>query len=190
MKEYIVFGIILSPKSQTWPTFGIDMGEQSEVEETPPKELPVSKLTTNGALDFDTGIRHIIAPALIGLILGALSEQFLTPNYAWPSPPQAAMIGSILLSPLMYVLLVRDELSRIWEYSIGMTLPGLFFIMIWFSGWGALFCGGYGAILIWVWISTSWGQYKLPPFRYGFWHAFAINIGGFAGALITFGITS
>ena len=165
------------------------MGDESNDEETQSVAAPVIELPRHGPLDFDTGIRHIIGPALIGLAFGALAEQFLTPHYAWPSPPQAAMIGAILLSPLMYFILLKDEASRWWEYSLGMIGPGLFFIMIWFSGWGALFCGGYGALLIWVWISTSWGQYDLPPFRYGVWHCFAINIGGFAGAMLAFGIT-
>ena len=78
--------------------------------------IPVSKPS---ALDFDTGIRHIIAPAVIGMILGILAERFLTPNVAWPSPPQAAMLGTILLSPMLYFILLSDEKSRWWEYSLG-----------------------------------------------------------------------
>ena len=109
--------------------------------------IPVSKPS---ALDFDTGIRHIIAPAVIGVILGILAERFLTPNVAWPSPPQAAMLGTILLSPILYFILLSDEKSRWWEYSLGILVPGSYFIMIWFSGWGALFCGGYLPLLIWV----------------------------------------
>tara|TARA_B100000459_G_scaffold65116_1_gene35744 strand:- start:461 stop:970 length:510 start_codon:yes stop_codon:yes gene_type:complete len=149
--------------------------------------IPVSKPS---ALDFDTGIRHIIAPAVIGMILGILAERFLTPNVAFPSPPQAAMLGTILLSPILYFLLLSDEKSRWWEYSLGILAPGSYFIMIWFSGWGALFCGGYLPLLIWVWISTSWGRFDLPPFRYGVWHSFAVNIGGFAGAILAFNLAS
>ena len=165
------------------------MGDEIKVEEDPSPETTMPQLPRHGALDFDTGIRHIIGPAVIGLLFGALAEHFLTPVYSFPSPPQAAMIGAILLSPLMYFILLKDEASRWWEYSLGLLAPGSFFIMIWFSGWGALFCGGYGALLIWVWISTSWGQYELPPFRYGIWHSFAINIGGFAGAMLAFGMS-
>ena len=149
--------------------------------------IPVSKPS---ALDFDTGIRHIIAPAVIGVILGFLAERFLNPIVNWPSPPQAAMIGTILLSPILYFILLKDEKSRWWEYSLGILAPGSYFIMIWFSGWGALFCGGYLPLLIWVWISTSWGRFDLPPFRYGVWHSFAVNIGGFAGAILAFNLAS
>ena len=32
------------------------------------------------------------------------------------------------------------------------------------------------------------GRYDLPPFRYGVWHMFAIDIGAFSGALLSFSI--
>lgn len=164
--------------------------EEGKVEE---ETLPISvekPLIKPSIIDFETGIKHIIGPATIGMILGILAEIFLAPNYTWPSPPQAAIIGSILLSPVLYFLLIGDQKSRWWEYSLGLMIPGSFFIMIWFSGWGALFCGVYLPLLIWVWISTSWGQYELPPFRYGVWHLFGITIGGFAGAILAFSQTS
>jgi len=140
-------------------------------------------------LDFDTGLRHIIAPAMFGVIVGIAFQQYITPEYNWPSPPQGAILCSILLSPLLYFTLVRDEPSRWYEYSMGLALPGTIFFMVWFSGWGALFCSGYGALLLWVWISTSWGRYDLPPFRYGVWHAFAVDIGSFSGALLAYSIS-
>ncbi|MDG1551441.1 MAG: hypothetical protein P8Q95_06925 [Candidatus Poseidoniaceae archaeon] len=162
--------------------------EEQIVDEKVPSTIRTPEVKTS-AVDFETGLKHIIGPAVIGMTLGMSAEVFLTPNYAWPSPPQAAIIGAILLSPLLYFILLSDEKSRWWEYSVGMMTPGLFFIMIWFSGWGALFCGAYGPLLIWVWISTSWGQFDLPPFRYGIWHSFAINIGGFAGAILAFNLS-
>ena len=134
------------------------------------------------------GIRHIIAPALIGLVLGIFFQEIIFEKYGWPSPPQGAILVSILISPLLYITLVRDEFSRWYEYSLGLCAPGLIFFVMWFSEWGALFCGGYGALLLWVWISTDWGRYDLPPFRYGVWHMFAIDIGAFSGALLSFSI--
>ena len=109
------------------------------MDEKAPSTIRTPEVKTS-AVDFETGLKHIIGPAVIGVTLGMLT-------------------------------------------------PGLFFIMIWFSGWGALFCGAYGPLLIWVWISTSWGQFDLPPFRYGIWHSFAINIGGFAGAILAFNLS-
>ena len=147
-----------------------------------------SNLSRNKGIDYDTGIRHIIAPALIGLVLGIFFQEIILEKYGWPSPPQGAILVSILISPLLYIILVRDEFSRWYEYSLGLCVPGMIFFVMWFSKWGALFCGGYGALLLWVWISTDWGRYDLPPFRYGVWHMFAIDIGAFSGALLSFSI--
>ena len=147
-----------------------------------------SNLDRVRGLDFTTGFRHIIAPALFGMVFGVIFQQYITPDYGWPSPPQGAILASIILSPILYFSLVRDAPSRWYEYTMGLTLPGAIFFMVWFSGWGALFCGGYGALLLWVWISTSWGRYDLPPFRYGVWHAFAVDIGAFSGALLVYSI--
>ncbi len=147
-----------------------------------------SKLDRVTGLDFDTGFRHILAPAIFGMAVGIFFQQYITPEYSWPSPPQGAILTSLILSPLLYFILVRDDAKRWHEYTLGLALPSLIFFTVWFSGWGALFCGGYGALLIWVWISTSWGRYQLPPFRYGVWHAFAVNIGSFSGALLVYSI--
>jgi len=145
-----------------------------------------SNLSRNKGIDYDTGIRHIIAPALIGLVLGIFFQEIIFEKYGWPSPPQGAILVRVLISPLLYILLVRDEFSRWYEYTLGLCVPGMIFFVMWFSEWGALFCGGYGALLLWVWISTDWGRYDLPPFRYGVWHMFAIDIGAFSGALLSF----
>ena len=117
------------------------------------------------------------------MVFGILFQQYVTPYYQWPSPPQGAILSSFILSPVLYFVLVGGPLNRWYDYTLGLALPGSIFFMIWFSGWGGLFCAGYGALLLWVWISTSWGRYELPPFRYGVWHAFAIDIGAFSGAL-------
>ena len=80
-------------------------------------------LGTKG-IDYDTGIRHIIAPALIGLVLGIFFQEIILEKYGWPSPPQGAILVSILISPLLYIILVRDEFSRWYEYSMGLCVPG------------------------------------------------------------------
>lgn len=176
------------PKPQTTGLIGRTM-DDSSIELSPyASSSNESNLDRVRGLDFTTGFRHIIAPALFGMFFGVIFQQYITPDYGWPSPPQGAILASIILSPILYFSLVRDAPSRWYEYTMGLTLPGAIFFMVWFSGWGALFCGGYGALLLWVWISTSWGRYDLPPFRYGVWHAFAVDIGAFSGALLVYSI--
>jgi len=172
------------PNPQTTRAFGGDM-EQDEVS----TEVPIQNQFLLRAFDFDTGLRHIIAPALLGAVFGGLWQYSVMPNIGeinLPNPIHGAFLVSILLSPLMYRILVGDEMSRWKEYTLGLSLLGLVFSMIWLSGWGAVFCGGYGALLVWVWISTDWGRYDLPPFRYGIWHAFAIDLGAFAGSVLVY----
>ena len=145
-----------------------------------------SNLSRNKGIDYDTGIRHIIAPALIGLVLGIFFQEIIFEKYGWPSPPQGAILVSVLISPLLYIVLVRDEFSRWYEYTLGLCVPGMIFFVMWFSEWGALFCGGYGALLPLGWVSTDLGRDGFPPFWYGGLHLFAIDIGAFFVALLSF----
>ena len=69
--------------------------EEQIVDEKVPSSIRTPEVKTS-AVDFETGLKHIIGPAVIGMTLGMSAEVFLTPNYAWPSPPQAAIIGAIL----------------------------------------------------------------------------------------------
>ena len=110
-----------------------------------------SNLSRNKGIDYDTGIRHIIAPALIGLVLGIFFQEIILEKYGWPSPPQGAILVSILISPLLYIILVRDEFSRWYEYSMGLCVPGMIFFVMWFSKGAHYFvadtvhcCFGYG----------------------------------------------
>ncbi len=176
------------PKPQTTGLIGDYMDDDSIELSLYASSSNESNLDRVRGLDFTTGFRHIIAPALFGMFFGIIFQQYITPDYGWPSPPQGAILASVILSPILYFSLVRDEPTRWYEYTMGLALPGAIFFMVWFSGWGALFCGGYGALLLWVWISTSWGRYDLPPFRYGVWHAFAVDIGAFSGALLVYSI--
>ena len=139
--------------------------------------------------DMDTGLRHILAPAGIGVVFGGLWQAFVMPKVGeinLPNPIHGAFLVSLLLSPLLYRILLDDEPHRWKEYTLGLAFLGSIFSVIWLSGWGAIFCGGYGALLVWVWISTDWGRYDLPPFRYGIWHAFAIDLGAFAGSVFVY----
>ena len=174
------------PKTQTTARIGRIMDERNIEVGAYASSSNKSNLERVHGVDFNTGFRHIIAPAVFGMVFGMICQLYIVEKYGWPSPPQGAIIASILLSPLLYFTLVRDQPSRWYEYTLGLALPGSIFFTMWFSGWGALYCGGYGALLLWVWISTSWGRFDLPPFRYGVWHAFAIDIGAFSGALLIY----
>lgn len=152
-------------------------------------EVKIEAPFLSRAFDFETGLKHIMAPAFLGVAIGGIWEAFVMPHVGeiqLPNPIHGAFFISILLSPLLYRLLLDDEPSRWKEYTLGLSSLGFLFCMIWLSGWGAMFCGGYGALLVWVWICTDWGRYQLPPFRYGLWHALGINLGAFAGGVLTF----
>lgn len=166
-------------------------GEKSSAEQkSAPASLAVPPQTSR-ALDFDTGIRHILAPAMVGAVLGGLWQWYVMPETGdlnLPNPIHGTFIISLLLSPLFYRVAIKNSDGHWWEYSLGLLCLGGAFSVIWLSGWGAMFCGGYGALLLWVWISTDWGRYELPPFRYGIWHAFGLDLGAFAGSIFVYGL--
>tara|TARA_B100001769_G_C21820883_1_gene446212 strand:+ start:174 stop:668 length:495 start_codon:yes stop_codon:yes gene_type:complete len=152
-------------------------------------EVPADAPFIARALDMETGLRHILAPAFFGALVGGLWQWKVMPQIGeinLPNPVHGAFLVSLVLSPLLYRILLDDEASRWKEYTLGLASLGLLFSVIWLSGWGAMFCGGYGALLVWVWVSTDWGRYNLPPFRYGLWHAFGINLGALAGGIFAF----
>ena len=152
-------------------------------------EVPADAPFIARALDMETGLRHILAPAFFGALVGGLWQWKVMPQIGeinLPNPVHGAFLVSLVLSPLLYRILLDDEASRWKEYTLGLASLGLLFLVIWLSGWGAMFCGGYGALLVWVWVSTDWGRYNLPPFRYGLWHAFGINLGALAGGIFAY----
>ncbi|MGY8727745.1 MAG: hypothetical protein ACKVKS_00790, partial [Candidatus Poseidoniales archaeon] len=120
-------------------------------------EVPMDAPFLMRAVDLETGLKHILAPAFLGAILGGIWQWKVMPGIGdinLPNPIHGAFIVSILLSPLLYRILLDNESSRWYEYTLGLSALGLVFSIIWLSGWGAMFCGGYGALLVWVWIST------------------------------------
>tara|TARA_B110000444_G_scaffold261364_1_gene312929 strand:+ start:18589 stop:19083 length:495 start_codon:yes stop_codon:yes gene_type:complete len=152
-------------------------------------DLPVDAPFLARALDLETGCKHILAPAFLGAVIGGVWQYIVMPQVGeinLPNPIHGAFLVSILLSPLLHRILLDDDPSRWKEYMFGLFALGSVFSVIWLSGWGAMFCGGYGALLVWVWVSTDWGRYHLPPFRYGLWHAFGINLGALAGSVIVY----
>ena len=158
-------------------------------------EGEVQPVSTSGREEWNSvagwlpeSFRHAISPMLIGALFGAFWQSIVLPNmaYSYPSPVQGAFILALLFSPLMYKYLLPDNNGDLKEYAMGLAILGLAYSFIWVSGWGAMFCGGYLSVLIWVWINTTWWQYELPSFRYGIWHAIGIDIGAFGGAILAY----
>ena len=44
----------------------------------------------------------------------------------------------------------------------------------------------YLAVVVWIWVSTSWWRFDLPPFRSAMWHTMGVNIGALGGSLLTY----
>ena len=64
-------------------------------------DVPVRQPFLSRAFDFDTGLRHIIAPAVIGAGLGGFWQYSVMPNIGelnLPNPIHGAFFISIILS--------------------------------------------------------------------------------------------
>ena len=133
---------------------------------------------------------NVGAPALFGLVVGAVWQVQVQPHltYPLPNPIHAALLLFLLMSPLFHRWLTPHEGSRWKEYLAGVAVLGVFFGGVWTTGFGALICGGYVAIVVWIWISTSWWRFHLPPFRYALWHTLGVNIGALGGSILAFNL--
>ena len=103
-------------------------------EEITEVEVKIEAPFLSRALDFETGLKHILAPAFLGVAFGGLWQAFVMPHVGeinLPNPIHGAFLISILLSPLLYHLLLDDEPSRWKEYTLGLSSLGLLFSMIW-----------------------------------------------------------
>ena len=97
---------------------GLNMDGEESIDSAYASSSNDSELDRAKGLDFDTGFRHILAPAIFGMVVGIFFQQYITPEYSWPSPPQGAILSSLILSPILYFTLVRDEASRWYEYHL------------------------------------------------------------------------
>lgn len=133
-------------------------------------------------------MRHAIAPMAIGAFFGAFWQTLILPqlSFGYPSPVQGAFILALVFSPLMYKFLLPQKSGDLQQYAAGLATLGLAYSIIWVSGWGAMFCGGYLSFLIWIWINSTWWQFELPSFRYGLWHSIGLDIGAFGGAVLAY----
>lgn len=131
---------------------------------------------------------HVGFPAFFGVTIGALWQWQVQPHLPWgfPNPVQGTLLLAILLSPLLHRLLTDYEMSRWTEYAMGQAALGGSLILIWFMGYGGLVCGGYLALTVWIWLSTSWWRFHLPPFRSALWHVLGMNIGALGGSILAY----
>ena len=154
--------------------------------------LPLPEIKSVSVIeDLKTGTKHILAPALLGALFGSMWQRYGLPEFdsaLAPNPVQFALILALLLSPIIYRGLVHSSFQRCLEYSLGFAALALPLLVVWLSGWGALFCGMYAILLAWVTVSMMWARLQLPPFSYGIWHAMGVDLGAFAGAVVMYNV--
>lgn len=99
------------------------------------------------------------------------------------NPMQLAFLGAILLSPGI-AKMTKTEVSL--DHTGGMSLILIPFALLWFLGF-SYFVVAIPA-LVWVWMSMSWPNLELPPFRLGVWHGTGIAFTAFVGVVVAFQI--
>ena len=92
----------------------------------------------------------------------------------------------MLFAPLLHRLLTHHPQHRWKEYLGGVAALALPRLWVWSTGLGGFGCGGYLAVVVWIWVSTSWWRFDLPPFRSAMWHTMGVNIGALGGSLLPF----
>lgn len=129
-------------------------------------------------------------PTLFGVVTGGVWQVMVQPRltYGMPNPVQGALLLMLLLTPLLHRWLTDHPGERWKEYLGGVAVLGLFFIGVWTTGYGGFICGGYLAVVVWIWVSTSWWRFHLPPFRLALWHTLGVNVGALAGSLLAYNL--
>ena len=142
---------------------------------------------------WDQTWRNVGFPALFGTVVGGVWQEAAMPAlpalpYGFPNPVQASLLAYLLLTPLVHRWLTEADPLRWKEYALGCSSLALPLVIIWTMGYGGLVCGGYLASVVWVWISTSWWRFSLPPFRLALWHTLGVNIGALGGSILTYNL--
>jgi len=138
---------------------------------------------------FSDMLRHMMAPLLIGMVFGAIWELTvmprIEPNFA-PNPVHGAFAIYLIASPFIYKLLLNMEMNRAGEYAMGFAVTACILSLVWMFGSSSVYLGGFLPCIAWLFISSFWLQFEFPPFRYGLWHAMAVNVGAFGGSVLAF----
>ena len=133
---------------------------------------------------------NVIFPTLFGLAVGAAWQALISPQltYGLPNPPQGALIVMMLCSPLLHKTLTPHPQAMWLDYLGGIAVLALPLMFVWSTGLGGFVCGGYLAVVVWIWLSTSWWRFHLPPFRLAIWHTLGVNIGALGGSLLYYSL--
>ena len=132
--------------------------------------------------------QNVIAPTMFGMAAGGGWQALVSPHltYGMPNPPQGGLLLMMLFAPLLHRLLTHHPQHRWKEYLGGVAAQAFPLLLVWSTGLGGFVCGGYLAVVVWIWVSTSWWRFDLPPFRSAMWHTMGVNIGALGGSLLTF----
>lgn len=132
--------------------------------------------------------QNVIAPTMLGMAAGGGWQALVSPHltYGMPNPPQGGLLLMMLFAPLLHRLLTHHPQHRWKEYLGGVAALAFPLMLVWSTGLGGFVCGGYLAVVVWIWVSTSWWRFDLPPFRSAMWHTMGVNIGALGGSLLTY----
>ena len=132
--------------------------------------------------------QNVIAPTMFGMAAGGGWQALVSPHltYGMPNPPQGGLLLMMLFAPLLHRLLTHHPQHRWKEYLGGVAALAFPLLLVWSTGLGGFVCGGYLAVVVWIWVSTSWWRFELPPFRSAMWHTMGVNIGALGGSLLTY----
>lgn len=132
--------------------------------------------------------QNVIAPTMFGMAAGGGWQALVSPHltYGMPNPPQGGLLLMMLFAPLLHRLLTHHPQHRWKEYLGGVAALAFPLMLVWSTGLGGFVCGGYLAVVVWIWVSTSWWRFDLPPFRSAMWHTMGVNIGALGGSFLTY----
>ena len=161
--------------------------EAAAVEQTPILDLASDPPRT---ATWRETFENVIAPTMFGFLAGAGWQVYLSHHLTnrLPNPPQGGLLLMMLFSPLQHRRLTHHPQNRWKEYLGGIAALALPLLLIWSTGQGGFVCGGYLAVVVWIWVSTSWWRFNLPPFRLAFWHTLGVNIGALGGSLLSYNL--
>ena len=128
----------------------------------------------------DTSVQHNAVPGIIGFIFG-MFFQYVDLRFTayYPNPMQYALLLAIVASPLI-AKLTGIPASKDHMFGVGVVAMPL--AILWFLGFSYFVFAIPG--ILWIWMSVSWPQYHLPPFRIGVWHGMGIAFTAFVGVLM------
>ncbi len=126
----------------------------------------------------DSSLTHNAVPGILGFLMGGI---FQVLELAYLNPMQLTFITAIIVSPAI-AKLTKTEFGL--DHSAGMAAVLLPFALLWFFG-SSYFVIALPA-LAWIWMSMSWPNLELPPFRIGVWHGTGIAFTAFVGAIVIF----